>query len=77
MQVTFVGHNKVDFTNDKGERIVGNNIFVNYPDPDVIGQFAGKIFVRPDIEIPQGIKVNEIIEMSFTPKGKLTKIAKV
>jgi len=76
MLVKLVGYAPVDFTNDAGVRIVGNNLYVNFPDPDVTGLFAGKIFVRPDITLPQGSKSGDELEMQFTPKGKLVSISK-
>ena len=77
MIVMLQGYARVDFVNEKGERVHGTNLFITYPDPNVSGLFAGKVFVQPNIPIPDGTTPGAELDMQFTPKGKLVSIAAV
>ena len=66
----------VDFTNKDGERIVGMNIFVAFKDENVHGLKAEKFFLKEGIALPEQVKVNDTLEISFNYKGKIESITK-
>ena len=76
MQAKLLGFMGVDFTNKDGERIVGMNIFVAFKDENVHGLKAEKFFLKEGIALPEQVKVNDTLEISFIYKGKIESITK-
>ena len=77
MQAKLLGFMGVDFTNKDGEQIVGMNIFVAFKDENVHGLRAEKFFLKEGISLPEQVKVNDTLEISFNYKGKIESITKV
>lgn len=78
MQVKLLGFMGVDFKNKQtGEQIVGMNIFVAFKDENVHGLKAEKFFLKDGIVLPEQVKVNDTLELSFNYKGKVESITKV
>ena len=76
MQAKLLGYMLVDFINTKGEQIKGNNIFVAFKDNNVQGLRTEKFFLNSDTPLPEDIKVNDVLELSFNFKGKLQVVSK-
>lgn len=74
MQAKLLGFMGVDFTNKDGEQIVGMNIFVVFKDENVHGLRAEKFFLKEGISLPEQVKVNDTLEISFNYKGKIESI---
>ena len=75
MLIRLLGLKQVNFMSDTGDRVEGTTLYIAHPDPDVTGNYAGDVFVRKEIAIPQGIKPGDDLDMQFTKKGKLISIA--
>lgn len=74
MQAKLLGFMGVDFTNKDGEQIVGMNIFVAFKDENIHGLRAEKFFLKEGISLPEQVKVNDTLEISFNYKGKIESI---
>jgi len=76
MQVKLVGVQSVNFTNNKGETIIGTNLFCTFRDENVEGLRTEKFFLKDEIKLPE-CKINDTIEVSFNMKGKVEMVYKV
>ena len=77
MQAKLLGFMGVDFTNKDGEQIVGMNIFAAFKDENVHGLRTEKFFLKEGISLPEQVKINDTLELSFHYKGKIESITKV
>lgn len=79
MKVQLVGVQKINFTNNNGEVINGQTLYITYSESNenLLGVRTDKIFVKPDISIPKEIKIGDFIDLGFTNKGKLETIKKI
>jgi len=75
MQVQLQGIRALDFKSDNGENVKGTQLFVTYNDESVNGLMTDKIFVKQEVQIPQGIKQNDILNLMFNNKGKVIAIS--
>lgn len=75
MQVSLVGVQRVNFTNNVGEVIKGTKLYCAFADGNVDGLRTEAFFVKPEVKIPE-CKINDTIELSFNMKGKIEKISK-
>ena len=76
MKAKFVGIQELNFQTNRGENIVGNNLFILHEDENVTGLKASKIFVKEGINLPKDIKLNDTLDISFNMKGKVEAIYK-
>lgn len=76
MQVKLIGVMPVDFSNANGERICGTNLFVAFKDEQVSGMRTDKFFVRAETALPEQMKPNDTLEVSFNHKGKVEYVDK-
>lgn len=76
MVAKLIGISDVNFLTPNGDRIEGNNIFVSYADPNVVGEKTEKFFVKKDIAFPENLKIGESINLSFNQRGKIEAIIK-
>jgi hypothetical protein len=76
MLVDLKGFQKINFTNNNGETIIGTNIFVAFKDENVDGLRTEKFFLRDGIALPKETKLNDTIDISFNHKGKIEMINK-
>ncbi len=76
MVVSYLGVRKYDFLNDNDERITGRTLYYGYTAEDVDGIFPNKGTLKPNMEIPAGIKVGDKLNVEFSPQGKIVSIAK-
>jgi hypothetical protein len=76
MQAQLVGVQRIDFTNNNGEKINGTNLFVAFVDENVEGLRTEKFFLKEGIALPKDTKLNDKIELSFNHKGKIEMINK-
>ena len=77
MQAKLLGFMGVDFTNKDGEQIVGMNIFAAFKDENVHGLRTEKFVLKEGISLPEQVKINDTLEISFNYKGKIESITKV
>lgn len=75
MQVSLVGVQRVNFTNNVGEVIKGTKLFCAFKDENTDGLKTEAFFVKPEVKIPE-CKINDTIELSFNMRGKIEKISK-
>lgn len=76
MKVKFVGIQELNFQTDRGENIIGNNLFILHEDENVTGLKASKVFVKEGINLPKDVKLNDTLDISFNMKGKVEAIYK-
>lgn len=76
MQMTLVGVQEIQFTNDSGKEIRGKNVFCAFNDENVDGVRTEKFFLKEGIPLPKDIQLNDIIDVAFNMKGKVEKISK-
>ena len=76
MQMKLVGIAPVNFVNNMGETIKGQNIYVLFKDENTNGLKADKLFLKDGIELPQDVKLNDNIDIAFTMKGRVDAIFK-
>lgn len=79
MKYSIVGKQALDFRTDKGDLIKGTNCYVLYDDDveGLIGQKTDKLFFGEKVALPAGLKVGDIIDVSFTKKGKPERVAMI
>ena len=75
MVAKLLGIQIVNFTNSKGEKIDGTNIFCALKDENVEGLRTEKFFLKAGIELPE-CKLNDAIDISFNMRGKVEMIRK-
>ena len=75
MQARLLGIQHINFTNNTGEKINGNNIFCAFKDENVEGLRTEKFFIKPEVKLP-ACKLNDTIEISFNMKGKVEMLRK-
>lgn len=76
MQFKLIGVQPINFTNNNGEVISGNNIWVAYPDGNLtIGLKAQKFFLKQDIQLPD-CKPNDNLRLTFDMKGRVVSVEK-
>jgi len=71
MKAKLLGTRQLDFTSKDGNHIKGINLYIAFPEDGVTGHATDKIFIKPDISLPTGIKVNSDIQIFFNRKGKV------
>jgi hypothetical protein len=71
MLVHLIGLAKLDFMSDDGKPIIGTNLFVSFPDPNVIGQSSAKLFIGQNIELPANLAPGASLDIDFNNKGKV------
>ncbi len=76
MKFKLVGIQRLDFKNSAGEQISGTNIYCAYQDENTEGARTEKFFLKEGVALPQGIKVNDLIDVSFNMKGKVESVSK-
>lgn len=75
MIVQVVGKQRLDFDTKEGSHINGTNFFILYPNSNVDGLKADRIFVPIEIEIPKGLELNKKANFDFDNKGKVVGIS--
>lgn len=76
MQAKLVGVMSVNFTNPSGEKIRGTNLFAAFKDENVQGMRTEKFFVKDGIALPEQMKINDVLDISFNHKGRIESIKK-
>lgn len=76
MRMQVAGITSINFQNNAGEIVKGHNLYVLFPDENVDGLKAEKLFVKEGIELPKDFKVQDVIEVTFNIKGRVEKITK-
>lgn len=76
MQMKLVGISPVNFVNNTGETIKGQNVYVLFKDENTNGLKADKLFLKDGIELPKDTKLNDMLEVSFNMKGRVEMINK-
>ena len=65
-----LGYATLDFTSSDGKVIKGTSVYAASEDENVKGLRADKLFLREDINLPDGVKVGDTIDVTFNMKGK-------
>jgi len=76
MQAKLIGVMSVNFSNANGEQIQGNSIFLAFKDENVQGLRTEKFFLKDSIALPEQVKINDTLEISFNHKGKIESVNK-
>lgn len=75
MIVKLLGCMPLNFTSADGKSIVGKSLYVAFEANGVEGFKCDKVFANSDITLPAGMKINDILDLSFNMKGKLESVA--
>lgn len=73
MQVNFLGRKRLDFVSNDGKTVRGEQLFFSYPEADVIGERADKLFIPDGFPLPE-MTPGDTLEVSFNNRGKPEKI---
>lgn len=73
MIVKLLGVQKLDFETREGERIIGTNIYTQYPDDYVEGVKCEKFFIRKSVDV-SNLKIDSFYDLTFDRRGKIDKI---
>lgn len=76
MKAKLVGKYRVHFTNNNGEEINGTKIYCLFQDENVEGLKTAEFFLKDGINLPEGTKINDAVDISFNMKGKVEMIFK-
>ena len=74
MKVKLFGIQDVNFISATGGTISGTNIFVGFADENVEGLKTERFFIKNSIPLPDNVKINGTLELSFNHKGKIEAI---
>ena len=72
MQMKLVGVAPVNFTNNAGETIKGQNIYVLFKDENTNGLKAEKLFLKDGIDLPKDTKLNDMLGFSLREVLRIT-----
>lgn len=75
MHMRLVGLQPVNFTTDDGKHINGTNCYVLYESQNVEGLKADRIFINTNIELPSGIKPNDLLDVRYGMRNKIESIS--
>lgn len=75
MYVNLLGSRALDFTGSDGKAVKGIQLFVSFDEDGVNGQATDKIFIKPEVELPKGIKIGNKLNLSFNRKGKVEAVS--
>lgn len=75
MIVKLLGYQNIDFTSNQGDRIVGTNLFVSYPDNNVKGLRSDRKFASRKAIADQELKVDSYYDVSINFNGKVEKVS--
>lgn len=76
MEAKLLGVAEINFSNTNGEKIVGTNIFVAFKDNNCTGLRTEKFFLKEEMSLPEGIKLNDMLDIAFDYRGKIESIDK-
>ena len=76
MKVKLIGVADVEFTSTDGTQIKGTSIYTNYEDPNVQGMACKKFFLKPEIKVPNDLKLGEDVQLYFNMNGKVEAVAR-
>lgn len=71
-----IGIQSLNFKNDVGQSIVGNNLFLGYKDEGTLGLKVNKFFLKDDFDLKE-IKPNDKLNLTFDMKGRIIEIKKI
>lgn len=74
MYCDFIGGQVVQFTANNGDEIKGMNIYTAYEAPNVVGKKADKFFIKDDFPFPENAKVGDILNVDFSPTGRILSV---
>ena len=75
MIAKLIGYRRVDFTDDSGRQVQGYSCFITYPDSQVAGVVAEKVFIGDRIMGVGFVPVLDAdIELSYGPRGRLMSV---
>ena len=77
MQMKLVGVSPVNFTNNAGENIKGQRIYVLFKDEHTNGLKAEKLFLKDGIDLPKDTKLNDMLDVTFNIRGRVEMVYKV
>lgn len=72
----YLGHLPVDFVSADGKSVKGNNLYISFPDENVIGEKCERFFAKSSVELPAQLKMGDMLVIEFDHKGKIRSITK-
>lgn len=77
MHAILTGFSQLDFTSSNGTHVQGMNLYITYPDKNVTGHKAERIFAPKEVVFPEKVKVGDTLNFSFNSKGKLESVSAI
>jgi hypothetical protein len=74
MKATLLGIRVLDFTGNDGNAVKGTQLHVAFAEDGIDGHAVDKLFVKPEVQIPKGIKPGDEITIMFNRRGKAVAI---
>lgn len=75
LRAQLIGIQKLNFSAN-GDTISGTNLFLAFPDEQVVGLKTERFFIKDNIALPKDIKANDMLEICFSYKGKIESVCK-
>jgi len=71
MKVKLLGIRNLDFTGSNGNQVKGTNLYIAFPEDGVQGHAIDKVFIKPEINLPDGLKAGNHVQLFYNRRGKV------
>jgi len=75
MLVNLLGFRQLDFVGQDGNVVKGTTMYVSHQETGVTGVMTDKLFIKPEIPMPEGLKVGKPFHVYFNKRGKVEAIS--
>jgi len=75
MKVILFGKKQLNFKTSNGDVIQGTQLFYGYTNDSTDGYCCDKVFIKPEIALPENLKPNDFVNLYFDHHGKVEAVA--
>lgn len=69
MKAKLFGARELNFQSSDGTAVKGIQLYISFPDENVVGEMTDKLFLRDGFALP-ACKPGDMLEITFNRKGK-------
>ena len=69
MKIKVIGTRDLDFNSNDGSPVKGIQLYVSFPEENVMGEMTDRMFIRDGFALP-ACKPGDMLEVVFNRKGK-------
>ncbi len=69
MKAKLLGARELNFQSGDGTAVKGIQLYISFPDDNVVGEMTDKLFLRDGFSLP-ACKPGDMLEITFNRKGK-------